>query len=41
MTLTGLYNVLEALKEGRELNPKEKAIYTQGRARRKEDAWRS
>ena len=30
LTLTGLYNVLEALKEGRELTPKEKAIHTQG-----------
>nr|WP_326528687.1 DNA methyltransferase [Rhodoferax sp.] len=30
LTLTGLYNVLEALKEGRELTPKEKTIYTQG-----------
>jgi hypothetical protein len=30
LTLTGLYNVLEALKEGRELTPKEKQIHTQG-----------
>ncbi len=30
LTLTGLYNVLEALREGRELNPKEKAIHTHG-----------
>ena len=30
LTLTGLYNVLEALREGRELTAKEKAIHTQG-----------
>ena len=30
MTLTGLYNVLEALKEGRPLTPREKAIHDQG-----------
>ncbi len=30
LTLTGLYNVLEALREGRALNAKEKIIYTQG-----------
>ncbi len=30
LTLTGMYNVLEALKEGRELTAKEKAIHTQG-----------
>lgn len=29
-TLTGLYNVLEALKEGRALTAKEKTIHTQG-----------
>ena len=30
LTLTGLYNVLQALREGRPLTPKEKAIHTQG-----------
>ncbi|WP_413889175.1 hypothetical protein [Candidatus Aalborgicola defluviihabitans] len=30
LTLTGLYNVLEALREGRELTAKEKTIHTQG-----------
>ncbi len=30
LTLTGLYNVLEALREGRALTAKEKAIHTQG-----------
>lgn len=30
LTLTGLYNVLEALKAGRELTAKEKQIHTQG-----------
>ena len=30
LTLTGMYNVLEALKQGRELTAKEKAIHTQG-----------
>ena len=30
LTLTGLYNVLEALREGCELTAKEKAIHTQG-----------
>ncbi len=30
ITLTGLYNVLQALREGRPLTPKEKAIHTQG-----------
>lgn len=30
LTLTGMYNVLEALREGRELSAKEKAIHTQG-----------
>ena len=30
LTLTGLYNVLEALKQGRSLTPKEKQIHTQG-----------
>lgn len=30
LTLTGLYNVLEALREGRALNAKEKAIHTHG-----------
>jgi len=30
LTLTGLYNVLEALREGRELTAKGKAIHTQG-----------
>jgi hypothetical protein len=30
LTLTGLYNVLEALREGRELTPKEKQIHTHG-----------
>ncbi|MFZ2858280.1 class I SAM-dependent DNA methyltransferase [Acidovorax sp.] len=30
LTLTGLYNVLAALREGRALTPKEKAIHTQG-----------
>lgn len=30
LTLTGLYNVLQALREGRALNAKEKAIHTQG-----------
>lgn len=30
LTLTGLYNVLEALREGRELTAKEKQIHTQG-----------
>jgi len=30
LTLTGLYNVLEALREGRALTTKEKAIHTQG-----------
>ncbi|MCM2340803.1 MAG: hypothetical protein NDI87_06560, partial [Rhodoferax sp.] len=30
LTLTGLYNVLEALKEGRNLTAKEKQIHTQG-----------
>ncbi|MDP2367097.1 hypothetical protein [Rhodoferax sp.] len=30
LTLTGLYNVLEALREGRPLTSKEKAIHTQG-----------
>lgn len=30
LTLTGMYNVLEALREGRELTPKEKGIHTQG-----------
>ena len=29
-TLTGMYNVLEALREGRELTAKEKTIHTQG-----------
>jgi hypothetical protein len=30
ITLTGMYNVLEALREGRELTAKEKAIHEQG-----------
>ena len=30
LTLTGMYNVLEALREGRALTAKEKAIHTQG-----------
>ncbi len=30
LTLTGMYNVLEALREGRELTAKEKTIHTQG-----------
>ena len=30
LTLTGLYNVLQALREGRALTAKEKAIHTQG-----------
>ena len=30
LTLTGMYNVLEALKAGRDLTAKEKAIHTQG-----------
>ena len=30
LTLTALYNVLAALREGRALSPKEKAIHTQG-----------
>ena len=30
LTLTGLYNVLAALREGRALTPKEKTIHTQG-----------
>ena len=30
LTLTGLYNVIEALKEGRPLTPKEKQIHTSG-----------
>jgi hypothetical protein len=30
LTLTGLYNVLEALKQGRSLTPKEKQIHTLG-----------
>jgi hypothetical protein len=30
LTLTGLYNVLEALKQGRHLTAKEKQIHTQG-----------
>jgi hypothetical protein len=30
LTLTGLYNVFEALREGRALSAKEKAIHTQG-----------
>jgi len=30
LTLTGLYNVLEALREGRQLTAKEKTIHTQG-----------
>lgn len=30
LTLTGIYNVLEALREGRALNAKEKAIHDQG-----------
>lgn len=30
LTLTGMYNVLEALREGRELTVKEKTIHTQG-----------
>ncbi|MDO9115327.1 MAG: class I SAM-dependent DNA methyltransferase [Polaromonas sp.] len=30
LSLTGMYNVLEALREGRELTAKEKAIHTQG-----------
>lgn len=30
LTLTGMYNVLEALHEGRELTTKEKTIHTQG-----------
>ena len=30
LTLTGMYNVLEALKAGRELTAKEKTIHTQG-----------
>lgn len=30
LTLTGLYNVLEALREGRPLTAREKAIHTQG-----------
>jgi hypothetical protein len=30
LTLTGMYNVLEALREGRELTAKEKTIYEQG-----------
>ncbi len=30
LTLTGMYNVLEVLREGRELTAKEKAIHTQG-----------
>jgi hypothetical protein len=30
LTLTGMYNVLEALKAGRELTTKEKTIHTQG-----------
>ena len=30
LTLTGMYNVLEALREGRELTTKEKTIHTQG-----------
>lgn len=30
LTLTGMYNVLEALREGRELTAKEKAIHDQG-----------
>ncbi|SDM54384.1 Type II restriction/modification system, DNA methylase subunit YeeA [Oryzisolibacter propanilivorax] len=30
LTLTGLYNVLAALREGRALNPKEQALHAQG-----------
>lgn len=30
LTLTGMYNVLEALREGRELTAKEKIIHSQG-----------
>lgn len=30
LTLTGMYNVLEALREGRDLTAKEKTIHTQG-----------
>jgi hypothetical protein len=30
LTLTGLYNVLQALREGRALNPKEKQIHSAG-----------
>ena len=30
LTLTGLYNVLQALREGRPLNPKEKTIHSTG-----------
>ena len=30
LTLTGLYNVLAALREGRPLTPKEKTIHAQG-----------
>ncbi|MEI8310505.1 MAG: DNA methyltransferase, partial [Verrucomicrobiota bacterium] len=30
LTLTGMYNVLEALREGRELTPKEQAIHDNG-----------
>ncbi|MCY7371849.1 MAG: hypothetical protein LH479_13555 [Polaromonas sp.] len=30
LTLTGLYNVLEALRDGRPLTLKEKVIHTQG-----------
>jgi hypothetical protein len=30
LTMTGMYNVLDALREGRALNPKEKAIHEKG-----------